>query len=696
VDLALYGYAIAALLHTALALGLWRDATFETGIGARPALAAVAATAAWAWFALASRIATGPFAALAASAFDLLRYVLWFVCLLALLKAAAQARPFAGATLLRRSAPLLLVAVLALWFARLVGGASGGLLDRMTFAGALALPVFGMLLVEQFYRNIAEDTRWNAKPLCLALGLLFAFDIYFFSQAALFGQFSADSINVRGAVHGFCVPLLWVAARRQANRTSNLRISRTAAFQTATLLLVGVYLLFISSIGYYVRRFGGDWGSALQLALLFLALVALVIMLSSRALRAKLRVFVGKNFFTYRFDYRTEWLRFTAMLSPSAAPNDVGTAVIRGLADLVESRGSAIWFKVSSDTEFVATATWNMPRLAHREPIDSPLCTFLDDKGWIIDVDECRSFPQRYGGLQMPEWLLSLPSCWLIVPLHVGDELTGFAVLAHARVPMAIDWEVRDLLKTASRQAAGFLAHMHATEALLEARKFEAFNHMSAFVVHDLKNIVTQLSLLLKNAKRLHANPEFQQDMLVTIENSLEKMRQLMLQLRDGKPNPRGTAGVDLVPLSRRLGASNAQRGRPIELSLPDSVVTRGEEDRIERVLGHVLQNAIEATSSTDRVWMEVHRASGQAKVVIGDTGRGMAQEFVNTRLFKPFSTTKEGGMGIGAYESFQYLKELGGSISVDSEVDRGTIVTILLPLLETQPNPDLEVMANR
>jgi putative PEP-CTERM system histidine kinase len=337
-----------------------------------------------------------------------------------------------------------------------------------------------------------------------------------------------------------------------------------------------------------------------------------------------------------------------------------------------------------------------MPRIDHREPVDSALCTFLESKGWIVDVDECRGFPQRYGGLQVPEWLLSLPSCWLIVPLHVGHALSGFAVLAHARTQMTVNWEVRDLLKTASRQAAGILAHLHATEALLEARKFDAFNRMSAFVVHDLKNIVTQLSLMLKNAKRLHANPEFQQDMLATIENSLEKMRRLTLQLREGKPTTSGTAGVDLVPIARRLGASSAQRGRPIELSFADRVFTRGDEERIERVLGHVVQNAIEATSSTDRVWLDVQRVGGHAKVVVGDMGGGMSREFVATRLFKPFNTTKQGGMGIGAYESFQYLKELGGTITVDSEPGRGTIITILLPLLETQQRSDLEMLDTR
>jgi putative PEP-CTERM system histidine kinase len=224
---------------------------------------------------------------------------------------------------------------------------------------------------------------------------------------------------------------------------------------------------------------------------------------------------------------------------------------------------------------------------------------------------------------------------------------------------------------------------MQATEALLEAKKFDAFNRMSAFVVHDLKNIVSQLSLMLKNAKRLHANPEFQQDMLLTVENSLEKMRQLMLQLREGKTPLGGQSGVELEPIVRRVEAVALGRGRPIEIEITDAVMTRGHEERIERVIGHVVQNALDATTPTDRVWLKLSRYKGQAQVEVGDTGHGMSREYVQTRLFKPFQSTKAAGMGIGSYESFQYVKELGGNIQVDTRPNWGTVMTIALPLFE-------------
>jgi putative PEP-CTERM system histidine kinase len=267
----------------------------------------------------------------------------------------------------------------------------------------------------------------------------------------------------------------------------------------------------------------------------------------------------------------------------------------------------------------------------------------------------------------------------------VGSELIGFVVLASARTRVEVNWEVNDLLKTAGQQAASFLAQMQATEALLEVRKFDAFNRMSAFVVHDLKNIVTQLSLMMKNAKRLGDNPEFQQDMLITVENSLERMRQLMLQLREGATPPGAAFGVNLGSIVGRIEAVALGRGRVLEVQMGDVVLARGHEERLERIIGHVVQNAFDATDPSGRVCLTLDRVGGQARVMVGDTGQGMSSEFMRDRLFKPFQTTKQSGMGIGAYESFQYVQELGGKIDVVSAVGAGTTVTLLLPVFDAQ-----------
>src|SRR5213079_913257 len=159
--------------------------------------------------------------------------------------------------------------------------------------------------------------------------------------------------------------------------------------------------------------------------------------------------------------------------------------------------------------------------------------------------------PSQYPDLELPAWLAALTLPWLIVPLVTGTELVGFVILGAPRATIDVNWEVRDLLKTASRQAAGYLAQIRASEALLEARKFESFNRMSAFVVHDLKNLVAQLSLMLRNAERHRDNPEFQRDMLMTVGNVVERMNKLMLQLRTGAKPVEQPRSVDLQSVIR-------------------------------------------------------------------------------------------------------------------------------------------------
>ncbi|RTL46538.1 MAG: PEP-CTERM system histidine kinase PrsK [Burkholderiales bacterium] len=619
---------------------------------------------------------------------DVARFAAWFAFMLLLLP---PPRPGSGWGWMR---PIAAATLLAQWVMVLAADSLPvGALARPQALAALAIAVLGLVIVEQMLRNATGDARWNAKPVCLGLGAIFVFDLFINSQAALFQHFDGDAVSVRALVHAAAVPLLYVASRRHADWLGKLHVSRAAVFHSATLLLVGAYLLVVAGVGYYVRYTSGDWGRALSVALVFVALVALALLLASGSMRSQLRVYISKNFFSYRYDYREEWLRFTQLLSSSAESQNTSETVVKALANLVESPSGMLWMQRSAGADFVQAARWNLPAQSGSEPRDGALVSFWRERTWIIDIDEWRQQREAYPGLALPAWLVDEPRCWLLVPLLVRESLTGFVVLGRPRAAVELNWEVRDLLRTAASQASGYLDQAQATEALLEARKFDAFNRMSAFVVHDLKNIVTQLSLMMKNAKRLRDNPEFQQDMLDTVENSLEKMRQLMLQLREGDKPHGVTSGVDLEQIARRLAAAAASKGRTLELSLQPGVSTRGHPERVERVLGHVVQNAFDATPSAGRVILTLDAQGSQARVCVEDTGCGMTEDFIQNRLFKPFQTTKASGMGIGAHESYQYVHELGGKISVQSEVNRGTTVTLLLPLFHAQADAPLTAL---
>ena len=647
----------------------------------------------WGWLTL-GFLSTGvPVLALLGELADLLRYAAWYAFLLLIFRTNRDGPVLSGLGWMMPVAALLVAFGL---FARVYAAFGLGPpaeASRLVLFSSMALPVFVLMLVEQLFRNVTVDSQWNVKPLCLALAGGALFDLYLYSQAVLFNSVDTDAVSIRGAVHTLMVPLLLLASTRRSDWISKIQVSRKVAFHSATLLIAGIYLIFVSGVGYYVRYFGGEWGRALQLALVFFGLLILIILALSGTVRAKLRVFVGKHFFAYRYDYREEWLRFTKTLSSQNSPQEMGQQVVRGLADLLESPGGGLWMKNRAESSFRQTARWNLAQAVEKEDSSSALCQFMVSSGWVINLEEFRSSPRRYGQLALPTWLQEIEQAWLIVPLNVGEEMIGFVVLARARTRLEVNWEVNDLLKTAGRQAASFLAQMQATEALLEVRKFDAFNRMSAFVVHDLKNIVTQLALMMKNAQRHSQNPEFQQDMLLTVENSLDRMRQLMLQLREGATPPGTAVGVNLGEIVDRIEATAAGRGRKLEVEIIHRIGTRGHEERLERIIGHVVQNAFDATAAAGQVRLSLERQGGQARIEVADTGQGMSQEFIRDRLFKPFQTTKQAGMGIGAYESFQYVQELGGKIEVDSELNRGTKVTILLPLFELQNESDLHML---
>ncbi len=687
-----WGFGLATLGYLSLSFYLFSFGSDWRG-DTRPRRMLVVATLStvWALSGLLYALNSQPLLLVTSALADVIRYGAWYVFVIALLGPSGDSitKPVLPSWL-PLTCWLLVASGIALQVSLALGWLSAQEWLRTLIFHGLAEAVIGLVLVEQLFRTVSEDSRWNIKPLCLALLFQFVFDVYLFSDAMMFNRIDGDALTVRGFVHAISVPLLMLATERSRDWTTRIRLSQKAAFHSATLLLAGLYLLFMAGVGYYVRYFGGEWGRAFQLALVFAAMLMLGILLLSGSIRAKIKVLVGKHFFSYRYDYREEWLRFTQALSVENSPQTMGQQVVRGLANMVESPGGTLWLREAGAEVYRQHARWNLPECVAEVHQDAPLCRFLLASGWVINLEEYRCFPARYSDLEIPAWLSELPNAWLIVPLMAGNEMHGFAILARSRTPISVNWEVNDLLRTAGCQAASFLARMQATEALLEVRKFDAFNKMSAFVVHDLKNIITQLSLMLKNAERHHDNPEFQQDMLMTVDHSVERMRQLMMQLREGGTPPGGICGVNLADVIQRLHKDKMHQGRSIEIRIQDRLIARGHEERLERVIGHLVQNALDASSPSGKVWISVERRNDKAAIEVGDTGHGMSKEFIRDRLFKPFQSTKDAGMGIGAYESAQYINELGGEMLVESEKGKGTRISITLPLFVIRTDSDL------
>ncbi|MFN3750171.1 MAG: XrtA/PEP-CTERM system histidine kinase PrsK [Thiobacillus sp.] len=677
--LAALGYGLAALAYLGLSgliVASWRRrpqgrllvlATALSGVWG-----AISALAAW-------EHAAGPRLGLVA---EVARDGAWLGLLLYIL----QLRLPAGAAL---PAPLRLVRTLAavlvggLFVAHLLPWLAPDLPRLARWAGNLGfvlVSVTGLVLVEQVYRSTRPEDRWAIKFLCLGLGGLFAYDLYLYANVALFDVMDAHAWAARGYAAALVAPLIAVSAARNPAWAAPVGVSRSMAFHTASLLGAGLYLLAMAGAGYYLRLFGGEWGDVVLTVFVFAAVLGLALLMFSGTLRARLRVFLSKHFFSYRYDYREEWLKFTRTLTEGESGTRLCERAVEALGRLVESPGGALWLN-EGPAGFQRAGYWNWRDLEGTEPPDSPFVAWLADKQWVVDLDEMKARRDLYGDLDLPPWIRDADDAWLVVPLLLHEELIGFVVLKHSLGKLAFNWEVSDLLKVASRQAAAHLAQMRASNQLIVARQFESFNRTTTFVIHDLKNLVAQLSLLLANAEKHKHNPAFQADMLETVESAVARMNKVLAQLRRGNDAApaRSVAVADV--LADAAASKQAFKLRPALDLPPPSLTIRAERERLTRAIGHLLQNALEATPADGRVSLRGFAENGRAIIEIADTGSGMDEEFIRTRLFAPFDSTKGAGMGIGAYECRETIRVLGGSLDVDSTPGHGTRFRISLPL---------------
>ncbi len=557
----------------------------------------------------------------------------------------------------------------------------------------LLTAVAGLVLVEQVFRNTPWQHRWGVKFLCLGVGGLFAFDFFFFADALLFQRVDMNIWVARGAASALVAPLIGVSAARNPQWSFDLFVSRKVVFHSTALFAAGVYLLIMSLAGYYIRYYGGEWSSVIQTVFFFGAGMVLVVLMFSGHLRSRIKVFVNKHFFNYRYDYREEWLHLIGVLSGKVLEASLPERIVFALAELVDSPGGVLWL-CQDGRRCEHARAWNLPEDTVDKATDfANLTDFLSRRSWVIDLTDLRRDASAYDGLQLPVPLLDDERLWLIVPLPHDDELLGFVILARPRSPQVANWEVMDVLKTAARQAASYLALDQAARSLADARLFEGFNRLSAFVVHDLKNLIAQLSLVVSNAERHRHNPAFIDDAVATIGRSVDKMNRLLAQLR-GPVGREVSASVDL-----RGVVAEVVRARSVQWPVPvledvaaAALPVRADSDRLGSVIAHVVQNAQEATPRDGRVVVRVGRTGAEAVIDVRDTGSGMDAEFVRERLFKPFDSTKGlTGMGVGAYEARELVLSMGGRVLVESAPGRGTLFRIFIPIM-TEASVDLDL----
>jgi putative PEP-CTERM system histidine kinase len=537
----------------------------------------------------------------------------------------------------------------------------------------IGISVIGLLTIENLWRNTDPQRRWHVWPLCLALGGLFAYELFLFSDAFITRGRVDPGLGLGRAIAAvFTAPLLALAMARNREWRVDIHVSRQVVFHTATLLASGCFLLAVAIVGMALRKFEGDWGLVLQLAMLFGSIVVLATVLSSGSLRRRLKFLISRNFFTHRYDYRIEWLKFIEFISDPSQADELQVRIIRALAEFVDSPAGVLW-SLSRGIGYHPTAVWQLraPREAKLSPED-PFIAGFRDGGWIQERTPAGD----------EAWPFASQNAWLAVPLSYRREVVGFVLLDGASPSVTLDWEAFDLLRAAGRQAASYLQEERSTKVLRDSEMLNEYSKRFAFVVHDIKNLASQLGLVVSNAKRYIDDPDFQRDMLQTVEDAVGRMNHLLSQLRaEATPQTPRLADPDEIVAS--VAASLAHGAVTIETHTDaEDCVVAMEPERLRSALTHLAQNAIEASSPGDPVVISTHRRRAHIVIDIIDRGPGMDDAFVRDQLFLPFRSTKPDGYGIGAFQTREMIRMSGGDLEVISKRGSGTTMRILLPLV--------------
>jgi len=553
---------------------------------------------------------------------------------------------------------------------------------RFLLQTLIALQV--LVLLEVIYRQAGENS-WALKPLIIYLAVISVFEFVTFANALMVDQININYISARGYVYSALIPLLVLAIRRVKNWGVEIYISRDIVMHSTLLMVAGVYLFVMAMLGYAVNYFGGQWGAAIQVVLIVLSMSLLVTLFLSLSFRTKIKVFITKHFFANQFDYRHEWLKLTHCLNTSESDGNVYATALRGLIQAIDYQTGCLI--QSQNGELKVLADIDKPSLNEDEQtVLLQFSVFFLSKHWIIDIEELRTQPYVYEGLKVNHGLLNGVSFQLVIPIYNEEKFWGMAVMQGSdNTSKKLNWELRDYLTAVNAQISNFLFHHQAAQELAENAQFAAFTRMSAFIVHDLKNVAAQIDLILSNAQQHKDNPEFIADTFETLHHTKARMDKMLRQLTEKNASQDGSDS--LVNLSECVTRVVKQRCASY-LPTP-TVIVRSEtpvvldKDKLSNVIYHLVSNAQQATSDDGKVDVEIELSDDERYMLINivDTGSGMSEDFIRTRLFKPFDTTKgNAGMGIGAFDAKAYLERIGGQLLVQSRPKQGTVFTLRIP----------------
>jgi putative PEP-CTERM system histidine kinase len=559
------------------------------------------------------------------------------------------------------------------------------LTERMLFLGTAGYWFYmGMILyctvalvnLEMTFSAASKPEKENMKFEFIGMSSILAVLIFYFSQGLLYRSINMNLVPIRSGVFIVASSLL-VYSKLFGENGTRVVISRYIVYKSVTLTLIGSYLLVLGLIGEGMKYFNISFSRDLTIFLAFATGILMLFILLSSRLRRRAKVFINKNFFKQKHDYRNAWLNFTGRLASCRSFAEVQNTILNVYRGTFGLKGASLYLIDRKTKRYALSADQMMASEAPELSADAGLISYFASRQRVFNPYDGEYVPTE----EEVSFIDKLKPC-LIVPLIGNGAVEGFVTFGEQLAPEEFVYEDYDLMKTVAKQAALSIINCRLSEEITETREIAAVGRISSFVAHDLKNLATTFALTLHNAEEYIQDAEFQNDMIMTMKNTLDKINSLIQRLRSirGKETlNKELADIDLMAKNTVNEVIKLKENAMI-LYHGSTAASIVDTEEIKSVILNLILNALDSLDNDGVVEVETGTCEDTAFIRVKDNGCGMTQDFIDNHLFRPFRTTKEKGLGIGLYQCKQIIEAHGGRCEAESSIGKGSVFTVYLP----------------
>lgn len=550
--------------------------------------------------------------------------------------------------------------------------------------------LIGIILIlmnlERTLRASIGHMRWRIKYMVLGIGSIFGIRIYTSSQTILFHSLNTNLSIINAGVLILASALIFRSLIRVRSLNLDFYLSHTFLYNSFTVFIVGIYLLAVGVLAKLIPYLDSDTSLYLTAFFVFLALLGLSILLLSDRLRHKIRRLIAIHLKRPQFDYQKEWMKFTEKTSTITDVKDLCMTVSGMISNVLEVLSVTVWLLDESRSRLrpAGSTVFSETGTGHRisEEAERKLLRAIGNQEMPVDLDGPET-PWAHDLKQSMPDSIQEARVRYCVPLSAGGNLLGVITLGEKVGYASFSFEEMNLLKTIADQTAGSLLNLKLSEDLWKAKEMETVQTMSSFFAHDLKNLASALSLTVQNLPVHFDNPEFRNDALVVMRQSVDKIKNICGHLSIlGKRIELRKVETDLNEfINNSLSCLNGSVKVPLIQDLQPVAKLMIDPEQLQKVLTNLVLNANEALGNGGEIRLATEEGDGWVTLSVGDNGCGMSKEFIEQSLFRPFKSTKKQGMGIGLFQSKMIVEAHQGKVEVESEPGKGSVFRVFLPL---------------